>query len=74
MEACDNPVFLVLMIVGYYQGLRLNELVNLRWSAVNHERGVLHVENVVEEHYSSDVPEAFERAMNQISEAQEMVG
>ncbi len=48
LEACPDPVFRVLLIVGYHQGLRRTELTNLRWSAVDLKAGVLRVENVVE--------------------------
>jgi integrase len=47
LNACNDPVFRVLLIVGYYGGLRRTELVNLRWSAVDFKIGVLRVENVV---------------------------
>ncbi len=48
LDACPDPTFRVLLIVGYYQGLRRTELVNLRWAAIDFAAGVLHVENVVE--------------------------
>lgn len=48
LAACSNPTFQALMTVGYYQGLRRAELVNLRWSAVDFEKGLIRVENVVE--------------------------
>ena len=45
---CDNPALHGLLVVAYRQGLRRNELVNLRWAAVDLERGILHVVNVPE--------------------------
>ena len=48
LAACADPIFRVLLIVGYYQGLRRTELVNLRWAAVDLAEGVLRVENVPE--------------------------
>jgi integrase len=48
LEACEDPVFRVFLIVGYHQGLRRSELVHLRWLAVDLDRGLLHVVNVVE--------------------------
>ena len=36
------------LIVGYYQGLRRTELVNLRWSAIDLRSGLLRVLNVAE--------------------------
>ena len=48
LSACENPTYRGLLVVGYRQGLRRKELVNLRWSAVDLERRVLHVVNVIE--------------------------
>ena len=48
LGACEDPTFRVLLTVAYRQGLRRNELVNLRWAAVNLERQILHVVNVAE--------------------------
>lgn len=45
LESCNDPIFRVLLKVGYLQGLRRRELVNLRWDAVDLESGVLRVEN-----------------------------
>ena len=48
LEACENPSLRALLVVGYRQGLRRRELVNLRWAAVDLERRILHVVNVAE--------------------------
>jgi len=48
LKATTNPTFRVLLIVGYYQGLRRSELCNLRWNAVDLNSSVLRVMNVVE--------------------------
>lgn len=44
-EACPDLAFRALLAVGYYQGLRRTELVNLRWTAVDFDAGILRVEN-----------------------------
>ncbi len=46
LDACDDPGFRVLLIVGYFLGLRRTELINLRWSVVDFDAGVVHVENI----------------------------
>jgi len=48
IAACDDSGFRAFMVVGYRQGLRRTEIVNLRWDAVDLERQILHVVNVVE--------------------------
>ena len=48
LEVCEDPTFRALLIVAYRQGLRRNELINLRWAAVDLEREILHVVNVPE--------------------------
>ena len=48
LASCTLPSFRSLLIVGYSLGLRRSELVNLRWTAVDFDKGVLHVENVAE--------------------------
>ena len=48
LKACDNPALKTLLEVGYRQGLRRSELVNLRWAAVDLAREILHAVNVVE--------------------------
>jgi integrase len=48
VKACKNPALRCLLVVAYRQGLRRNELVNLRWAAVDLERCILHVVNVPE--------------------------
>ena len=45
LESCPNPLFRVLLVVAYYQGLRRTELVNLRWTAINLDTGILRVVN-----------------------------
>lgn len=47
-EACEQPGVLVLLVLAYYQGLRRQDLVQLRWSAVQLERGELVLTNVPE--------------------------
>ena len=47
-NACENPLFVALLVVAYRQGLRRGELVNLRWSAVDLSRRILHIVNVPE--------------------------
>jgi integrase len=42
---CKNPTLRVLFIVAYATGLRRTELVNLRWTALDLDRGVLKVLN-----------------------------
>ncbi len=49
LAACENPGFRALLLVGYCQGLRRQELVNLRWSAVDLERDILHVVNIAKD-------------------------
>lgn len=49
LARCEYPAFKGLLIVAYRQGLRRGELIQLRWSAVDLERGLLHVLNVPEE-------------------------
>lgn len=48
LKVCDNPTLKALLEVAYRQGLRWNELVNLRWAAVDLERRILHVVNMAE--------------------------
>ncbi|MCG3180150.1 MAG: Tyrosine recombinase XerC [Phycisphaerae bacterium] len=48
LKASENPAYRALLVVGYYQGLRRTELVNLRWSAVDLVNLVLHVVNVAD--------------------------
>jgi integrase len=48
LDACPDPAFRMLMATAYYQGCRRTELANLRWTAVDCERGVLRVENLAE--------------------------
>jgi integrase len=48
LKACDNPALKALLEVGYRQGLRRKEMVNLRWAAIDLERRILHVVNVAE--------------------------
>lgn len=45
LGTCENPILRVLFIVAYDVGLRRTELANLRWTAVDLAKGVLHVEN-----------------------------
>lgn len=49
LDGCDNGAMRALLTVAYRQGLRRQELCNLRWSAVDLDRGILHVLNVAEE-------------------------
>lgn len=46
---CEHPAFQALLTVAYRQGLRRMELANLRWTAVDLERQILHVVNRPEE-------------------------
>ncbi len=46
--SCDWPTLAALLVVAYRQGLRRTELVNLRWTAVGLDRGLLQVVNVPE--------------------------
>jgi len=48
LGVCKNPALKALLVVGYRQGLRRKELINLRWAAVDLERKILHVVNVLE--------------------------
>ena len=48
LKACENPDLKALLVVAYRQGLRRKELANLRWTAVDLERRILHVVNVTE--------------------------
>jgi len=48
LGVCENPALRALLVVGYRQGLRRKELINLRWAAVDLERRILHVVNVSE--------------------------
>lgn len=48
LEAIADPSFRVLLNVGYYQGMRRTEMANLRWSAVDLDKGAIHVLNVPE--------------------------
>ncbi len=45
LAACQHPMFKSLLIVGYRQGLRRKELANMRWTAVDLVRHILHVVN-----------------------------
>lgn len=45
VKATEIPGLQALLTVGYRQGLRRTELVNLRWSALDLERGVMSVVN-----------------------------
>ena len=47
-DASDNPMVVALLGVAYRQGLRRQELVNLRWASVDLDRRVLHIVNVPE--------------------------
>ena len=49
IAATALPELKALLIVAFYQGLRRTELCQLRWDAVDLERGILHVENRPEE-------------------------
>jgi integrase len=46
LVACAIPSFRAMLMVGYRQGLRRQELSNLRWAAVDLDRRTLHVVNV----------------------------
>jgi integrase len=48
VKVCENPTLAAMLEVAYRQGLRRNELVNLRWAAVDLDRRILHVVNVPE--------------------------
>ena len=45
MAASEFPRSAWALTVAYYQGLRRKELANLRWSAVDLDRSILHVVN-----------------------------
>lgn len=49
LNACKEDFQRALLTVAYYQGLRRNELANLRWSAIDLEEGTLTLENRPEE-------------------------
>ena len=46
LAKCEDPSFRALLVVGYCQGLRHKELVDLRWSRVDLDGETLHVVNV----------------------------
>ncbi|MCY2927641.1 MAG: tyrosine-type recombinase/integrase [Planctomycetota bacterium] len=48
LKVCRDPSFRAFMIVGYRQGLRRTELVNLRWHAIDLDGQAVHVVNVIE--------------------------
>lgn len=48
LKVCRDPSFRAFMIVGYRQGLRRTELVNLRWHAIDLDNEAVHVVNVIE--------------------------
>ena len=48
LGACGNPILRMALILGYHQGMRRGELVNLRWESVNLAGGVLGVVNLPE--------------------------
>ncbi|MCX5653331.1 MAG: hypothetical protein NTY65_01570 [Planctomycetota bacterium] len=74
VKACDNPTLKALLEVGYRQGLRRNELVNLRWVAVDwnlvRDLGGWSSVTVVERHYTGDVAQAYRQAMDLVAKAQ----
>jgi integrase len=47
-NAIDNPEFLDFVTVGILTGLRLSELINLKWGCIDFERGLVHVINTAE--------------------------
>lgn len=47
-DSCEHLMFKVLIEVAFLQGLRRGELINLRWTAVDLDRRILHVVNVPE--------------------------
>jgi integrase len=49
IDTCDDKSFRTLLIVGYREGLRRNELINLRWAAVDFEASLLRVVNIASE-------------------------
>ncbi|MDP6545768.1 MAG: tyrosine-type recombinase/integrase [Phycisphaerae bacterium] len=49
LTQCKNPDYRALLIVGYRQGLRRQELCNLRWKSVDVAKQVIHVVNIPEE-------------------------
>lgn len=49
IAACEDKSFRTMLIVAYREGLRRNELINLRWAAVDFEASLLHVVNIAAE-------------------------
>lgn len=45
LAVCENPSVRVMLVVAYYEGLRRREVCNLRWDAVDFDKGVLRVVN-----------------------------
>jgi integrase len=48
LDACEYSPYRAMLIVAYREGLRRNELVQLRWLAVDLDRESLHVLSIVE--------------------------
>lgn len=65
IQSCENPAVRVMLLVAYDMGLRRREVCNLRWSAVDIDKGVIHVVNV---------PEAGEFTKSRKSRAVPMTG
>jgi len=49
LTQCKNPDYRALLTVAYRQGLRRQELCNLRWKSVDVAEQIIHVVNVPEE-------------------------
>jgi integrase len=73
LKVCDNPTLKTLLEVACRQGLRRNELVNLRWAGVDRniikDLGGCSSVTVVEKHYTGDVAPAYRDAMDRMAKA-----
>lgn len=74
LKVCDNPSLKALLEVACRQGLRQDDLVNLRWAAVDlnlvRDLGGWSSVTVVERRYTGDVGRAYRQATDLIAKAQ----